>query len=106
MARVEGHLLRSTGPLPRRRRSHRLLTRYAWTRPGDTVVPLNNGSAKRDPSTAVQVGFLDATTPHETSDPTLHDVANIRRRLEFLALFSQPGLYEFEVIEHAWAGDD
>jgi hypothetical protein len=38
-------------------------------------------------------------------DASLHEVVEVKRRLELVALMSEPGRFDFEATEHAWGVD-
>lgn len=50
--------------------------------------------------------ILGTTTLRDTIDASLREVVNARRRLELVALLSEPGRYDFNAIGKAWSGDD
>lgn len=49
--------------------------------------------------------ILGTTTLRETVDASLHEIVNAKRRLELVALLSEAGRFEFDVIDDAWGGD-
>jgi Arc/MetJ family transcription regulator len=48
--------------------------------------------------------ILRTTTLRATVDAALHEVVAAQRRLELLALLSEPGRFDFEAVETAWGG--
>ena len=42
----------------------------------------------------------------KTVDASLREIVNARRRLELVALLSEPGRYDFDVLDDAWGGED
>ena len=44
-------------------------------------------------------------TLRRTVDASLREIVNARRRLEFVALLSEPGRYDSGVLDDAWGGD-
>jgi len=50
--------------------------------------------------------ILGTATLRDTIDAALREIVNARRRLELMALLSEPGRFDFDVIEGAWGGDD
>lgn len=49
--------------------------------------------------------ILGTTTLRETVDASLREIVNAKRRLELVALLSEAGRFEFDVIDDAWGGD-
>ena len=49
--------------------------------------------------------IVGTTTLRATVDAALHEVVAARRRLELVALLSEPGRFDFHAAERAW-GDD
>lgn len=50
--------------------------------------------------------ILGTATLRDTIDAALHEIVNARRRLELMALLSEPGRFDFDAVEGAWGGDD
>lgn len=50
--------------------------------------------------------ILGTATLRDTIDAALHEIVNARRRLELMALLSEPGRFDFDAVERAWGGDD
>jgi Arc/MetJ family transcription regulator len=48
--------------------------------------------------------ILGTTTLRATVDAALHEVVAAQRRLELIALLSEPGRFDFETAEVAWGG--
>ena len=46
--------------------------------------------------------ILGTNTLRDTIDASLHEVVDVKRRLELVALMSEPGRFDFEATEHAW----
>ena len=46
--------------------------------------------------------ILGTATLRDTIDAALHEIVNARRRLELVALLSEPGRFDFDAIEGAW----
>lgn len=49
--------------------------------------------------------ILGTRTLRATVDAALRAVVAARRRLELVALLSEPGRFDFEAAERAWGGD-
>jgi Arc/MetJ family transcription regulator len=49
--------------------------------------------------------LLGTTTLRATVDAALHEVVEAKRRLELIALLSEPGRFDFETAEQAWGGE-
>ena len=49
--------------------------------------------------------ILGTTTLRATVDAALREVVAARRRLELVALLSEPGRFDFDAAERAWGGD-
>ena len=48
---------------------------------------------------------LGTTTLRATVDAALHEVVAAQRRLELVALLSEPGRFDFETVDRAWGGE-
>ena len=48
--------------------------------------------------------ILGTTTLRATVDAALHEVVAAQRRLEVIALLSEPGRFDFAAAERAWGG--
>ena len=46
--------------------------------------------------------ILGTATLRDTIDAALHEIVNARRRLELVALLSEPGRFDFNAVEGAW----
>ena len=46
--------------------------------------------------------ILGTKTLRDTVDASLREIVNARRRLELVALLSQPGRYDFDALDDAW----
>ncbi|MYE64781.1 MAG: hypothetical protein F4231_02510 [Acidimicrobiaceae bacterium] len=46
--------------------------------------------------------ILGTATLRDTIDAALHEIVNARRRLELVALLSEPGRFDFDAVEGAW----
>ena len=49
---------------------------------------------------------LGTTTLRDTIDASLPEIVNARRRLELVALLSEPGCYDLDAVDNAWGGDE
>jgi len=49
--------------------------------------------------------ILGTRTLRETIDAALREVVHAKRRLELVALLSEPGRFDFEAAEGAWGSD-
>ena len=49
--------------------------------------------------------ILGTKTLRDTVDPSLREIVNARRRLEFVFLLSEPGRYDLDALDDAWGGD-
>ena len=47
----------------------------------------------------------DASTPRDTINASQREIIDAQRRLELLALLSEPGRFDFHEAEDAWGGD-
>ena len=50
--------------------------------------------------------ILGTNTLRDTVDASLREIVNAKRRLELVALLSEPGRYDIDALESAWGGDD
>jgi Arc/MetJ family transcription regulator len=50
--------------------------------------------------------ILGTSTLRDTIHASLLEIINAKRRLELVALLSEPGRFDFEAIEHAWGGQE
>ena len=50
--------------------------------------------------------ILGTKTLRDTVDASLREIVNARRRLELVALLSEPGRYDFDALDDAWGGED
>ena len=50
--------------------------------------------------------ILGTRTLRDTVDASLREIVDARRRLELIALLSEPGRYDFAALDDAWGGDD
>ena len=46
--------------------------------------------------------ILGTATLRDTIDAALHEIVNARRRLELMALLSEPGRFDFDAVKGAW----
>ncbi|MCE2512459.1 MAG: type II toxin-antitoxin system VapB family antitoxin [Acidimicrobiia bacterium] len=68
---------------------------------------MSKTSVEIDRDIAAQAAdILGTATLRDTIDAALREIVNARRRLELMALLSEPGRFDFDVIEGAWGGDD
>ena len=51
-------------------------------------------------------GILGTSTLRATIDAALREVVHARRRLELIALLSQEGRFDFDIVERAWGADE
>ena len=49
--------------------------------------------------------ILGTKTLRDTVDASLREIVNARRRLEFVALLSEPGRFDLDAVDDAWGGD-
>ena len=54
---------------------------------------------------AAAADILGTATLRDTIDAALREIVNARRRLELIALLSEPGRFDFDAAEEAWGGD-
>lgn len=67
---------------------------------------MSKTSIEIDSDIAREAGeILGTTTLRATVDAALHEVVEARRRLELVALLSEPGRFDFDAAERAWGGD-
>lgn len=50
--------------------------------------------------------ILGTKTLRDTVDASLREIVNAKRRLELVALLSEPGRYDIDALDGAWGGDD
>lgn len=50
--------------------------------------------------------ILGTTTLRATVDAALHEVVHARRRVELIALLSEPGRFDFDRADKAWGADE
>lgn len=50
--------------------------------------------------------ILGTATLRDTIDAALREIVHARRRLELIALLSEPGRFDFDAAEQAWGGED
>ena len=50
--------------------------------------------------------ILGTATLQDTVDAALREIVNARRRLELMALLSEPGRFDVDAAEEAWGGTD
>ena len=50
--------------------------------------------------------ILGTATLRDTIDAALREIVHARRRLELIALLSEPGRFDFDAAEHARGGED
>lgn len=49
--------------------------------------------------------ILGTATLRDTIDAALREIVNARRRLELMAMLSEPGRFDFGAADDAWGGD-
>ena len=54
---------------------------------------------------AAAADILGTATLRDTIDAALREIVNARRRLELIALLSEPDRFDFDAAEEAWGGD-
>lgn len=68
---------------------------------------VNKTSLEIDRDIAAEAArILGTKTLRDTVDASLREIVNARRRLELVALLSEPGRYDFDVLDDAWGGED
>ena len=68
---------------------------------------MSKTSVEIDRDIAAQAAtILGTSTLRDTIDASLREIVNARRRLELVALLSEPGRFDFDVVEDAWGGAD
>ena len=71
----------------------------------DIVRTMSKTSVEIDRDIARQASeILGTSTLRETIDASMREVIDARRRLELIALLSEPGRFDFDAAEHAWGG--
>ena len=50
--------------------------------------------------------ILGTKTLRYTVDASLREIVNAKRRLELVALLSEPGRYDIDALDGAWGADD
>jgi len=72
----------------------------------DILLGVSKTSVEIDRDIAAQAAdILGTVTLRDTIDAALHEIVNARRRLELVAMFSEPGRFDFSAAENAWGGD-
>lgn len=67
---------------------------------------MSKTSVEIDRDIAAQAAsILGTTTLRDTIDASLREIVNARRRLEFIAMLSVPGRFDFDAAESAWGGE-
>ena len=73
----------------------------------DILSCVSKTSVEIDRDIAAQAAdILGTATLRDTIDAALREIVNARRRLELMALLSEPGRFDFDAVEGAWGGDD
>lgn len=67
---------------------------------GKTSVEVNRDIARQ------AAAILGTTTLRETINAALREVVDAKRRLELIALLSEPERFDFELTETAWGADE
>ena len=68
---------------------------------------MSKTSVEIDRDIAAQAAtILGTSTLRDTIDASLREIVNARRRLELVALLSEPGRFDFDIVEDAWGGAD
>ena len=68
---------------------------------------MSKTSVEIDRDIAAQAAdILGTATLRDTIDAALREIVHARRRLELIALLSEPGRFDFDAAEHAWGGED
>ena len=49
--------------------------------------------------------ILGTVTLRDTIHASLLEIVNAKRRLELIALLSEPGRFDFDTVDDAWGGD-
>ncbi len=66
---------------------------------------MSKTSVEVDRDIAAQAAsILGTSTLRDTIDAALREIVNARRRLELVALLSEPGRFDFDAAEGAWGG--
>ncbi len=72
----------------------------------DILEGVSKTSVEIDRDIAAQAAdILGTATLRDTIDAALREIVNARRRLELVAMFSEPGRFDFNAAENAWGGD-
>ena len=67
---------------------------------------MSKTSVEVDKDIAAQAAdILGTATLRDTIDAALREIVNARRRLELVAMFSEPDRFDFSAAENAWGGD-
>lgn len=73
---------------------------------GDIIFQVSKTSVEVNRDIASQAAdILGTTTLRDTIDAALREIVNARRRLELMAMLSEPGRFDFDAAENAWGGD-
>lgn len=66
---------------------------------------MSKTSVEVDRDIAAQAAdILGTATLRDTIDAALREIVNARRRLELIAMLSEPGRFDFDAVEDAWGG--
>lgn len=66
---------------------------------------MSKTSVEVDRDIAAQAAdILGTATLRDTIDAALREIVNARRRLELVAMLSEPGRFDFDGVEDAWGG--
>ena len=69
--------------------------------------PVSKTSVEIDRDVARQAAtILGTTTLRDTINASLREVVDAKRRLELIALLSEPERFDFEATEIAWGADE
>ena len=67
---------------------------------------MSKTSVEIDRDIAAQAAdILGTATLRDTIDAALREIVDARRRLELIAMLSEPGRFDFGTAEDAWGGD-
>lgn len=67
---------------------------------------MSKTSVEIDRDIAAQAAdILGTATLRDTIDAALREIVDARRRLELIAMLSEPGRFDFDAVEDAWGGE-
>jgi Arc/MetJ family transcription regulator len=73
----------------------------------DILITVSKTSVDVDRDVASQAAaILGTETLRDTINASLREIVDAKRRLELIALLSEPGRFDFEAADGAWGADE